>query len=166
MTRHAARDPEAAGHEQHCRQHRAQTAPVASARGHGIIRAPRQQHRAMHGQHHHAQHACKQGERHEQLEEVPFVDRAQRHGIERERHAQHDVAHRHAEHQRRHHTREAQHGVPAIAPARAFHLAAVLEAHRPQDQRQQDQHHRQVKARERGGIEQGPRGKDGAARGD
>lgn len=120
----------------------------------------------MHHHHRHADQAGQQRERLEELVEVAFVFGPQRRRVEAERHAEDDIAHRHAEHQRGHHAAEAQHRVPAAAPARALHLAAVLETHRPQDQGDEDQHHGQVKTRERGRIQQRPGREDRPAGGD
>jgi hypothetical protein len=83
-----------------------------------------------------------------------------------ERHPDHDVAHRHAEHQCRHEPAHEQGPVPDRAPGGIFDLAAELEAHRTQDQRQQDQQHGQIEAGEADRVENRERGKDRAAAGD
>jgi hypothetical protein len=53
--------------------------------------------------------------------------------------------------------------VPGLAPAWIIDLAAELEAHGPQDQRQENDHHGEVEAGEADGIKRWEGGKDGAA---
>ena len=121
--------------------------------------------RPVHDEHRQAHHAREQGEGVEQPEKAAAVKRAQ-HVVERKRHPLQQVSEGHPEDQRRHGAADDQAPVPGAAPARVGHLAAVLEAHRPEEQGEEHEQQRPVEAREGGGIDQGPGGKDGPARGD
>lgn len=116
----------------------------------------------MREQHRHAEQTGEQCERRQQPQQVAGVERAHA-VVEMERYPQQHVADRHAHDQRRNETTDEQHPVPIAAPARAHQFAAELEADRAQDQREQDQEHRQIKPGEAHCIQRWERGKDRAA---
>ena len=119
----------------------------------------------MGAEHAQADDAAEQRERVEQREERALVGRAHQ-LVELERQAKEQVAEGHAEHQRRHRTADEQGPVPGAAPARIFHLAAVVEPHRPAEQREQHQQHRPVQAGESDRIDHRPGREQRAASGD
>jgi len=106
-------------------------------------------------QHRETHHACQQREGLQQIEEAARIGRAH-HGIEMIRHAQEEIAEGDAEQQRRHRAGESQCRIPQVPPARIGDLAAEIETHRPQDEREQDQEHGQIQIREGGRIQQRP----------
>ena len=119
----------------------------------------------MHDEHRQAHHPGEQGKGVEQAEEAAAVIRAQ-HVVEGEGHPLQEVSEGHPEHQGRNGAADEQAPVPGIAPARVGHLAAVLEAHRPEEQGEEHKQKRPVKAREGGRVHQGPGGEERSAAGD
>jgi hypothetical protein len=83
-----------------------------------------------------------------------------------ERQAEQEVAESDAEHQRRHRAADEEPPVPGVAPARVVHLAAEVEAHRPEEECEQDEQQRPVESGERRRVDQRPRRKGRAAGGD
>jgi hypothetical protein len=86
--------------------------------------------------------------------------------VEAEGHALEQIAESHPEDQRRHRPADEEAPVPGAPPGGVVDLAAVIKAHRAEEQRPQHRQHRPVEAREGGGIHQRPGRKDGAAAGD
>ena len=84
-------------------------------------------------------------------------------GIEVEGHPEEEVAEGDPAQQRRQRAPQGERDIPGLAPARPGKLVAECEAHGPQDECDQQQEHRQVQPRERGGVEQGPGGEGRAA---
>ncbi len=119
----------------------------------------------MSTEHAQADHATEQRERVEQCEEGAVVGRTHQ-LVELERQPEKQVAEGHAEHQRRHRTADEQRPVPGTAPARVLHLAAVVEAHWPAEQREQHQQHGPVQAGESHRVDHRPGGEQGATGGD
>ena len=116
----------------------------------------------MSDEHREADKAAEQREGHQKAEEVALIDDAHR-IVEAEGHAAEHIADRHAEDHRRDEAADEEAPVPEGAPARLGQLGAILEPDRPQDDGDQDHHHRQIEAGERGGIECRPGGEDRAA---
>jgi hypothetical protein len=121
--------------------------------------------RPVHDEHRQAHHAREQGEGVEQPEKAAAVKRAQ-HVVERKRHPLQQVSEGHPEDQRRHGAADDQAPVPGAAPARVGHLAAVLEAHRPEEQREEHEQECPVKAGEGRRVDQRPGCEERAAAGD
>ena len=153
-------------HARHGIQHRCEKRrhdpETARAFGHGARRLELQPGGAVHDQHRDRNQAGEQGIRVEQPEERAVVEDLHV-VLDAKRHALQHVAHRHAEDQCGYEAAYEQGPVPSAAPCRFLALAAELEGHRPQDQRDEDREHRQVETRERHRVELRPRREDRAA---
>ena len=147
---------------QHYRQDGGPDAEAPSALGHDVRGLELQPGRTVHHQHGQRHQAAQQAEGVEQAEEGAFIEDL--HVFpDVEGHALQHVAHGHPEDDRGQKPGHEQDGIPAAAPGGVFALAAELEGHRPQDEREQDGEHGQVEARERHRVQLRPGGEDGAA---
>ncbi len=116
---------------------------------------------AMHGEDHHEEHAAQQAIGVQQREQVAVEEPR---GVQGQ--ALEDVGEGHAQQQRGQEGAHHQAGIPGGAPAGAVDLAAELEGHAAQDQREEQQHQRRVEAREHDGVGPGEGREGHAARGD
>jgi len=98
----------------------------------------------------------------EQAEQGSLVEGTQI-AIEAEGNAGQHIADRDAEHQRGHEAADEQRPVPARAPRRVGLLGAIFEAHGPQDERGENEEHREVEAGEADRIDERPCREDRAA---
>ena len=105
------------------------------------------------------QHQGDPGEQPVGLEQVPEGAGVVLGGVDRE--PLHEVAQGHADQQRGQQAAHGQQHVPGAPPARAVALAAVLERQAAGDERDQQQHQREVEGREHGGVPAGERGEHG-----
>ena len=119
----------------------------------------RQKTRALHRQHRDAHRAAQQGEGIEKTEKVALIFELQT-IIEMERGSQQKIAKGDAEHQGWDDAGNKKHDVPASPPRRRVDLAAKGQRDRTQDQAEENQHHREIKARERRRVEQRPGGEN------
>ncbi len=86
--------------------------------------------------------------------------------IEAKRQALQQEAQGGAKHQGRQQTAHHQGAIPPAAPDRVRQLAAIVKAHRTQEEAEQQEHEGDVERREGGGIDQRPGGEQGASPGD
>ena len=104
-------------------------------------------------------------ERIQELEERARIADAQVR-VELERNALQQIPERDAEHERRHGAAHEDAPVPRVAPTRILDLASIVEADGAKEQREQREDQRNVKAGERGGVDERPGRERRAARGD
>jgi hypothetical protein len=86
--------------------------------------------------------------------------------VEVKRHAEEQVAQGDAEYERRHESGDEDAPVPGAAPARVVHLAAIVETHRAEEEREQHEDQRDVEPGECRRVDERPGGERRAAGGD
>ncbi|MNC40860.1 hypothetical protein D3C75_896010 [compost metagenome] len=86
--------------------------------------------------------------------------------VEAKRQALQQEAEGRAKHQGRQQGPHHQGPVPPAAPQGIRQLAAIVKAHRAQEEAEQQEHEGHIERREGGGIDQGPGGEQGAGTGD